>query len=68
MAPSTSKPHFTFLIYFASHLSQCVDCIIVTVTESHASIINDSAASKPELHRLKSLLFGNSCRTSNVLR
>lgn len=55
MAPSSSKPHFTFLIYFPSHLSQCVDCIIVSVTESHASIINDSAGSKPEPHRLSQI-------------
>lgn len=52
MVPSSSKPHFTFLMYFLSHLSQCVDCIIVTVTESHTSIINDSAGSKPEPHQL----------------
>lgn len=44
--PSSSRPHSTFLIYFASHLSQCVDCIIMAVTESHACIINDSAGPK----------------------
>lgn len=62
MEPSSSRPLSTFLIYFASHLSQCVDCIITAVTESHASIINDSAGPKPEPHRLALLLRSPACQ------
>lgn len=39
-------PGLTFLIYFLPSLSQCVDCIIKAVTESHATFINDSVGSK----------------------
>lgn len=42
---SNSSSGFKFLIYFLSLLSQCVDCIIMAVTESHTVTINDSARS-----------------------